>query len=113
VHCVSLALADPARPVDDPLIRVVARAELGFVAVFSAEMLLKLLAWGPRAYFRDAWNVMDFTIVSLALLAFVPHVSNVTAIRVLRLLRPLRVVNNVLDGAERTREEACGAAGTA
>uniref|UniRef100_A0A8C4QAD1 Voltage-dependent L-type calcium channel subunit alpha n=1 Tax=Eptatretus burgeri TaxID=7764 RepID=A0A8C4QAD1_EPTBU len=34
-----------------------------FTAVFTLEMLLKIIAFKPRGYFSDAWNVFDFLIV--------------------------------------------------
>ncbi|XP_069795826.1 voltage-dependent L-type calcium channel subunit alpha-1D-like isoform X14 [Narcine bancroftii] len=34
-----------------------------FTAVFTVEMVLKLIAFKPMGYFSDAWNVFDFLIV--------------------------------------------------
>uniref|UniRef100_A0A674BF82 Voltage-dependent L-type calcium channel subunit alpha n=1 Tax=Salmo trutta TaxID=8032 RepID=A0A674BF82_SALTR len=34
-----------------------------FTAVFTAEMVLKLIAFKPRGYFGDAWNVFDALVV--------------------------------------------------
>ena len=34
-----------------------------FTAIFFVEMIIRLFAYGKN-YFRDAWNVFDFTILS-------------------------------------------------
>ena len=60
------------------------------LAVFIAEIALKLAAHGrrPLDYFRDGWNVFDFTIVALCLLPIGgPFAAVLRLIRVLRLLR--------------------------
>ena len=50
-----------------PLLQVLDRIVLG---VFIVEAILKLTAHCPRPwnYFRDGWNVFDFTVVVLCLL---------------------------------------------
>ena len=60
------------------------------LAVFIAEIALKLAAHGrrPLDYFRDGWNVFDFTIVALCLLPIGgPFAAVLRLVRVLRLLR--------------------------
>jgi len=63
------------------------------LAVFLLEILLKLAAHAPRPwdYFRDGWNVFDFTIVAVCLLPV--HAQFVAAFRVARALRLLRLVS--------------------
>jgi voltage-gated sodium channel len=63
------------------------------LGVFVIEILVKLGAEGskPWRYFRDPWNVFDFSIV---LAAFLPVGSQyVTVLRLVRLLRVLRLVH--------------------
>ena len=62
------------------------------LAVFIAEIALKLAAHGPRplGYFRDGWNVFDFTIVALCLLPI--GGSFAAVLRLVRVLRLLRLV---------------------
>jgi voltage-gated sodium channel len=60
------------------------------LAVFTAEIALKIAAQGrrPLAFFRDGWNVFDFTIVALCLLPIGgPFAAVLRLVRVLRLLR--------------------------
>lgn len=59
------------------------------LAIFVAEMVLKLVAFGWR-YFRDPWNVFDFTVVTIAL---VPATGPLQVLRSLRILRVLRLVS--------------------
>lgn len=61
--------------------------------VFVAEIAVRLLAHAPRiwTFFRDGWNVFDFTIVALSLLPAAGPLATVA--RLARLLRALRVVS--------------------
>ncbi|QEU97015.1 ion transporter [Streptomyces kanamyceticus] len=64
--------------------------EGGFLAVFTAEVVLRILAHAdrPRFFFRNPWNVFDAAVV---LCAFLPVLGdNTTLLRLLRLLRVLR-----------------------
>lgn len=56
------------------------------LAIFCAEIALRLVALGPR-FFRDGWNVFDFAVVAIALLPASGGLSVLRALRVLRLLR--------------------------
>jgi voltage-gated sodium channel len=63
---------------------------LAILAVFVAEIALKLAAHGrrPSEYFRDGWNVFDCLIVALCLLPVAgPFAAVLRLARVLRLLR--------------------------
>ncbi|TQL67606.1 voltage-gated sodium channel [Nocardioides albertanoniae] len=61
------------------------------LAVFVVELLLRLVAYGPR-FFLDPWNVFDTVIVAIAL---VPATGPLSVLRALRILRVLRLVNSV------------------
>ena len=61
------------------------------MAIFVVELLLKLVALGPR-FFRSGWNIFDFVIVGIAL---VPGAQGLSVLRALRILRVLRVVSAV------------------
>jgi voltage-gated sodium channel len=63
------------------------------LCVFVAEICIKLAAEGnkPWRYFRDPFNVFDFTVVVVTLLPF--GGQYVTVLRLLRLLRVLRLVH--------------------
>lgn len=60
------------------------------LSVFIAEIVLKIAAHGrrPLNYFRDAWNVFDFAIVTLCLLPVGgPFAAVIRLVRTMRLLR--------------------------
>jgi voltage-gated sodium channel len=61
------------------------------LAIFVVELVLKLVALGPR-FFRSGWNLFDFVIVGIAL---VPAAQGLSVLRALRILRVLRIVSAV------------------
>ena len=61
------------------------------LAIFVAEILLKLYALG-LGYFRDPWNLFDFTIIAIALL---PVSEGFAVLRALRVLRAFRLISMV------------------
>jgi voltage-gated sodium channel len=70
-----------------PLLRVL---DLAVLIIFIAEIALKIIAKGrrPLDYFRDGWNVFDFTIVAACLLPIGgPFAAVLRLVRTLRLLR--------------------------
>lgn len=80
------------------------RSELTFTILFTLEALLKMIAFGvvgklntknSGAYLRDSWNVMDFGIVIVSVVALLPGDmgSNVSTLRTVRILRPLRTIS--------------------
>jgi len=62
-------------------------------AIFVVEIAVRLLAHAPRLhrFFKDGWNVFDFTIVALSLLPAAGPFATVA--RLARLLRALRIVS--------------------
>ncbi|GGC63201.1 ion transporter [Hoyosella rhizosphaerae] len=61
------------------------------LAVFVAEILIKLVAFGPR-FFKSGWNIFDFLIVGISL---VPTSGPLAILRTLRILRVLRLLSTV------------------
>jgi voltage-gated sodium channel len=62
------------------------------LAVFTLEIILKLIAHMPRPlrYFKSGWNVFDFIVTALF---YIPGISQYSSIlRVFRVLRVLRLV---------------------
>lgn len=76
----------------NPLHQTLSNLDLYFLAIFTAEIILKLLACGPRGFLRDPWNVFDSLVVVLSYVATMPFIS---ALRTLRVLRVLRLVSAV------------------
>eukprot|EP00756_Hemistasia_phaeocysticola_P006536 Hpha_TRINITY_DN13881_c0_g2::TRINITY_DN13881_c0_g2_i1::g.70008::m.70008 len=82
----------------------VANVVLGVVFLF--ELILKLAASGPKAYFEDRFNVLDASVVAMSVIEFTavrrgcvmacPEGSgaNVSVFRALRLLRVFKLLKN-------------------
>ncbi|XP_061464579.1 sodium channel protein type 3 subunit alpha-like isoform X2 [Rhineura floridana] len=62
---------------------------LVFTGIFTAEMVLKIIAMDPYYYFQEGWNIFDGVIVSLSLMEL--GLANVEGLSVLRSFRLLRV----------------------
>jgi voltage-gated sodium channel len=64
-----------------------------FLGVFTAEVLIRIAAYGrrPLAFFRSGWNVFDFVVVGVAYLPWVRE--SVTLLRLARVLRIARLLS--------------------
>ena len=66
------------------------------LGIFIFEVVIKIVAQGrqPQNYFKDAWNIFDFSIVAVCLL---PIQSNdfVAVLRLVRVLRVLKLVSAI------------------
>ena len=67
--------------------------------IFTIEAMLKIITTGflfnrKNSYLRNSWNVLDFLIVSFALLSSTmkADISFIKVLRVARILRPLRLI---------------------
>uniref|UniRef100_A0A8K9XIJ7 Voltage-dependent L-type calcium channel subunit alpha n=1 Tax=Oncorhynchus mykiss TaxID=8022 RepID=A0A8K9XIJ7_ONCMY len=67
-----------------------------FTGLFTVEMILKLIAFKPRGYFSDPWNVFDFLIVIGSIIDVILSEINVNNARIsitfFRLFRVMRLV---------------------
>lgn len=65
------------------------------LGVFVLEVILKLAAQWPKPlrYFRDGWNVFDFTIVAFSLIPATGQFAMVA--RLMRLLRVVRLISTI------------------
>ncbi|MCW4353582.1 ion transporter [Hoyosella sp. YIM 151337] len=61
------------------------------LAVFVIEILIKLVAFGPR-FFKSGWNIFDFLIIAISL---IPASGPLAILRTLRILRVLRLLSTV------------------
>lgn len=65
--------------------------DLIILIIFTIELILKLYAYGPR-FFKSAWNIFDFLIVTIA---WIPASGPFAILRALRILRVLRLLSVV------------------
>ncbi|XP_061567356.1 voltage-dependent P/Q-type calcium channel subunit alpha-1A isoform X13 [Cololabis saira] len=107
---IALAAEDPVWP-DSPRNNVLRYFDYVFTGVFTFEMLIKMVDLGlvlhQGSYFRDLWNILDFIVVSGALVAFAftsgagggsstsKDLSTIKSLRVLRVLRPLKTIKRL------------------
>ncbi len=65
------------------------------LVIFIIEALLKISAVAPRIslYFRDGWNLFDFTVVVLSLLPATGEMAMIA--RLIRLMRVLRLISAI------------------
>ncbi|KAA0719893.1 Voltage-dependent N-type calcium channel subunit alpha-1B [Triplophysa tibetana] len=101
---IALAAEDPVHA-DAPRNNVLKYLDYVFTGVFTFEMVIKMIDLGlllhPGAYFRDLWNILDFIVVSGALVAFAcsgtkgKDINTIKSLRVLRVLRPLKTIKRL------------------
>ncbi|XP_073746104.1 voltage-dependent N-type calcium channel subunit alpha-1B isoform X5 [Callorhinus ursinus] len=101
---IALAAEDPVRT-DSPRNNALKYMDYIFTGVFTFEMVIKMIDLGlllhPGAYFRDLWNILDFIVVSGALVAFAfsgskgKDINTIKSLRVLRVLRPLKTIKRL------------------
>ncbi|KAI5107236.1 sodium channel protein type 2 subunit alpha, partial [Silurus meridionalis] len=60
-----------------------------FTGIFTAEMILKIVAMDPYYYFQEKWNIFDSVIVTMSITEL--GLENVSGMSVLRSFRLLRV----------------------
>eukprot|EP00069_Balaena_mysticetus_P005505 bmy_04847T0 len=108
---IALAAEDPVQP-NAPRNNVLRYFDYVFTGVFTFEMVIKMIDLGlvlhQGAYFRDLWNILDFIVVSGALVAFAftgnskgKDINTIKSLRVLRavfdcVVNSLKNVFNIL-----------------
>ncbi|XP_070615693.1 LOW QUALITY PROTEIN: voltage-dependent N-type calcium channel subunit alpha-1B [Erythrolamprus reginae] len=105
---IALAAEDPVQA-ESPRNEALKYLDYIFTGVFTFEMVIKMVDLGlllhPGAYFRDLWNILDFIVVSGALVAFAfssfiggnkgKDINTIKSLRVLRVLRPLKTIKRL------------------
>ena len=96
LNCILLTLYRPTEEHDSKWNSTLDNIDKFFLAAFTLELLLNVVAMGPWRYVTDPWNFMDFVVVvsGYAELAAGPG-SSVSALRTFRVLRPLRTINSM------------------
>ncbi|KAK9527412.1 hypothetical protein VZT92_013976 [Zoarces viviparus] len=85
----TLFMAMEHYPMTDEFNGMLSIGNLVFSGIFTAEMLLKIIALDPYYYFQTGWNIFDSIIVCLSLMEL--GLSDVEGLSVLRSFRLLRV----------------------
>ncbi|XP_050735327.1 sodium channel protein para-like isoform X15 [Eriocheir sinensis] len=79
-----------------PTSEAIESSEVVFTAIYTFESGVKVMARGfileKFTYLRDAWNWLDFTVISLAYVTMGIDLGNLAALRTFRVLRALKTV---------------------
>ncbi|GAB5575700.1 sodium channel protein type 3 subunit alpha isoform X1 [Prionailurus iriomotensis] len=81
----TLFMAMEHYPMTGQFSSVLTVGNLVFTGIFTAEMVLKIIAMDPYYYFQEGWNIFDGIIVSLSLMEL--GLANVEGLSVLRSFR--------------------------
>ncbi|XP_068940673.1 sodium channel protein type 10 subunit alpha [Petaurus breviceps papuanus] len=66
-----------------------------FTVIFTAEMVLKIIAFHPYYYFQRSWNIFDSIIVTLSLVELgLPQKASLSVLRSFRLLRVFKLAKS-------------------
>uniref|UniRef100_A0A8C4DWK7 Sodium channel protein n=1 Tax=Dicentrarchus labrax TaxID=13489 RepID=A0A8C4DWK7_DICLA len=76
-------------PMTEEFAELLSIGNLVFTGIFTAEMVLKLLAMDPYFYFQVGWNIFDSIIVTMSLVEL--GLADVQGLSVLRSFRLMRV----------------------
>lgn len=89
-----LLIIDPESETEQAMV-----VEWILLVIFTIEMILKSIAMGfvltEGTYLRDAWNILDFLVVTIGWSGMFSDGQNISFIRIIRVLRPLRTVNSL------------------
>uniref|UniRef100_A0A674PNM9 Sodium channel protein n=1 Tax=Takifugu rubripes TaxID=31033 RepID=A0A674PNM9_TAKRU len=85
----TLFMAMEHYPMSGSFSRMLTVGNVVFTCIFTAEMVLKIIALDPYYYFQTGWNIFDGIIVTLSLMEL--FLANVVGMSVLRSFRLLRV----------------------
>jgi hypothetical protein len=98
LNCLTLAMTH--RGMSESFTAILDIVELTFTAIFLFEMILKIIAFGPRKYLTDNW--FDFLVVAFSLIEILTtyafsaqELPNLTVLRMFRVLRIFRALKRI------------------
>uniref|UniRef100_A0A8C4I0H9 Sodium channel protein n=1 Tax=Dicentrarchus labrax TaxID=13489 RepID=A0A8C4I0H9_DICLA len=91
----TLFMAMEHHPMTDTFSKVLSAGNVVFTCIFTAEMVLKIIALDPYYYFQKGWNIFDGIIVSLSLIELCMSTGGgMTVLRSFRLLRVFKLAKS-------------------
>lgn len=71
--------------------------DISTTSLFGLEAIMKILTYGfvkngPPSYLRNPWNILDFTIIILSILALSPLSDSLTIFKMFRTVRVFRLI---------------------
>uniref|UniRef100_H2Y2S0 Sodium channel protein n=1 Tax=Ciona intestinalis TaxID=7719 RepID=H2Y2S0_CIOIN len=88
----TLFMAMEKEPKDDIFKNLLYYSNVVFTALFAIEMALKIFALSPYNYFKAAWNIFDFVVVTLSVFELIVSDKLPDGLSVLRTFRLIRLV---------------------
>ncbi|XP_061204528.1 sodium channel protein type 5 subunit alpha-like isoform X1 [Neopsephotus bourkii] len=72
------------------------RRDLVFTLIFTAEMILKIIALDPYNYFQHKWNIFDSIVVMIDLISFEENLSYFRLLRIFKLAKFWPALNTLM-----------------
>ncbi|XP_061330268.1 sodium channel protein type 5 subunit alpha-like isoform X2 [Pezoporus flaviventris] len=72
------------------------RSDLVFTLIFTAEMILKIIALDPYNYFQQKWNIFDSIVVMIDLISFEENLSYFRLLRIFKLAKFWPALNTLM-----------------
>ncbi|XP_008940731.1 PREDICTED: sodium channel protein type 5 subunit alpha-like [Merops nubicus] len=67
-----------------------------FTLIFTAEMILKIIALDPYNYFQQKWNIFDSIVVMVGLISFEANLSAFRLLRIFKLAKSWPALNTLM-----------------
>ncbi|NXU57597.1 SCNAA protein, partial [Turnix velox] len=67
-----------------------------FTLIFTAEMVLKIIAMDPYYYFQQKWNIFDSIVVMIGLISFQENLSSFRLLRIFKLAKSWPALNTLM-----------------
>ncbi|NWH72537.1 SCNAA protein, partial [Piaya cayana] len=67
-----------------------------FTLIFTAEMILKIIALDPYNYFQQKWNIFDSIVVMIGLISFQDNLSYFRVLRIFKLAKSWPALNTLM-----------------
>ncbi|NXS55421.1 SCN5A protein, partial [Brachypteracias leptosomus] len=67
-----------------------------FTLIFTAEMILKIIALDPYNYFQQKWNIFDSIVVMIGLISFQANLSSFRLLRIFKLAKSWPALNTLM-----------------
>ncbi|KAM6210827.1 sodium channel protein type 5 subunit alpha-like [Sarcoramphus papa] len=67
-----------------------------FTLIFTAEMILKIIALDPYNYFQQKWNIFDSIVVMIGLISFKENLPSLRLLRIFKLAKSWPALNTLM-----------------
>ncbi|XP_069715358.1 sodium channel protein type 5 subunit alpha-like [Phaenicophaeus curvirostris] len=94
VNTIFMALEHPDMPWDYR--RMICISDKVFTLIFTAEMILKIIALDPYNYFQQKWNIFDSIVVMIGLISFQDNLSYFRVLRIFKLAKSWPALNTLM-----------------